>query len=99
MESVGERIRKIRERAGMNKVMFADAICANKSSITRYETDAIKPNMDALQKISEEFNVSIDWIVFGDDKIPDTFKDVIERCKEAGISADKLNKIIDIIDK
>ena len=96
MESVGERIRKIRERAGMNKVMFADAIDANKSSITRYETDAIKPNIEALKKISEEFNVSIDWIVFGDDN---TFKDVIERCKEAGISADKLNKIIDIIDK
>ena len=98
--SINKRMKELREANGLNKAEFAKIIGVTKSSITRYENDEMKPNLDVIQNICNSFGVTMEWLANGkeSDK-PDEYAAVFARCRKEGISPKKLNSIIDILKK
>lgn len=60
---IGERLKEIREKTGMNKKEFADYIGVKYTTYNNYETGAREPASDFLILISTKFDVSIDYIL------------------------------------
>lgn len=59
----GERIRKLREDAGINQPQFAQALEVKTATINRYENDIREPEYATLIKIADYFNVSVDYLL------------------------------------
>lgn len=59
---IGERLKSIREKTGMNKKDFATYLGLKYTTYNNYETEAREPASDFLILISEKFDVSIDYI-------------------------------------
>lgn len=57
------RIKKLREEFGYTQQDLANKLNGAKSTIAMYENETRKPSMEILIKLSEVFNVSIDYIL------------------------------------
>lgn len=104
MKTIGERLIELREKSGLSKVEMAEKLGVNKSSITRYETNEIKPNLDMMLKIAELFNVTLDWLVgFEDNKALEIKKlpymSLINECIENDISPEQLRKAVNFLNE
>ena len=60
MNSVGERIKELRNARKMTKNEFAERINVTKSTVSAYENGARLPSYDVLIKIARLFKVSTD---------------------------------------
>lgn len=65
METLGGRIRKIREELKLTLVGFGQRVSIGKSALQSWETNATSPSPDQLAKIAELGNVSLDWLITG----------------------------------
>ncbi len=65
MDTLGERLKYIREKAGYNKEQVMNLLQI--SNLGRYESDQRKPSLDTLILLAKHYGVSIDWIVLGED--------------------------------
>ena len=70
MESIGERLRKLRESKGISQAKVANLIGISRTAYNKYESDAIKP-LRKLRELSLLFGVSIDYILEGKTKESD----------------------------
>lgn len=52
MKSIGENIRKARKELGMSQDELAEAIGANRVTISKYENDVYLPSVTALEKLA-----------------------------------------------
>ena len=50
--SIGQNIKEARKALGMSQDALADAIGANRVTISRYETDSYLPSVPALEKLA-----------------------------------------------
>lgn len=57
------RIKNLREEFGYTQQDLANKLDSSKSVIGLYESETRKPSMEVLIKLSEIFNVSIDYIL------------------------------------
>ena len=57
--SVGNTLRKLRERNGMTQEQFADKIGVKRTTYISYETSKTSPAFSLVKKIAEIFDVSI----------------------------------------
>lgn len=64
--SLGTNIRKYRKSKGMTQKQLAESIDVTASTITKYETEKLEPNISTLIKISQCLEVSIDNILGND---------------------------------
>lgn len=60
---IGEKLREIREKTGLNKKDFANSIGVKYTTYNNYETGDREPNSDFLIMISQKFDISIDYIL------------------------------------
>ena len=60
-----ERLAEIRSRSGLNKTDFARRIGVMYSTVLLWETGDVVPMLLPLARVAKEFDVSLDWIVFG----------------------------------
>jgi transcriptional regulator with XRE-family HTH domain len=63
---LGERIKELRKEAGWSQGELADKVSTDARQISRYENARITPSLDALVRIAEALNVSVDHLVFDD---------------------------------
>lgn len=63
--TLGSRIRSIREQHGLNQDEFAKLIGVVRSSISTYEKDANLPNANVLAEICTKFHISTQWLLLG----------------------------------
>lgn len=63
MNTIGQRIKKIRKINNLTTEQFADRIMCNPKTIQRYENEKSLPDIYNLKKISMEFGVSTDYIL------------------------------------
>lgn len=63
MDTIGERIKKIRKNNNLTQEQFAEKILCNKKTIQRYEQEECLPDVYNLKKIAVEFNISSDYIL------------------------------------
>lgn len=73
--TISERIIKVRRDEGLSQVEFAKKLNLSKQTVSNYETGARQPGLDIILKISDEFNISTDYLLEKSDyKTPEANK-------------------------
>ena len=67
-QALGERIRKLRLKKNKTQAYFADILYISPSYLALIEAGKRVPNLDVLVHIAEITDVSIDYLIFGDNK-------------------------------
>lgn len=77
MISVGKQIQKLRKENNLSQSQLAEKIGVSLTQLQRYENKDVQPPADILRKLADAFNVSIDFIVYGDseEKAQQSIKD------------------------
>ncbi|GEN83588.1 hypothetical protein SLU01_19000 [Sporosarcina luteola] len=88
MSILGERIKKLREREGIQQIDFAKKIGVSNVVLSRYESGERKPDYDILQKIADFFCVTTDYLL-GRTDAPN-IKPVFVAGQEINLSEDEL---------
>ena len=60
---LAERLRALRTEAGWSQAELAEKIGSDGRQVSRYENGRITPRLEALVRIAETFNVSVDYLV------------------------------------
>lgn len=68
METIGKRLKKLREKFKYSLEEVAEKINSSAGTISRYENDERKINSLNLIKLSDLFNVSPKYILFGENE-------------------------------
>ena len=66
MSGIGERIKKVREEAGMSIEEFAKAIGISPKKLEEIEKGITRPCDATLVYISKRFNVDFRWLSMGE---------------------------------
>ena len=66
----GERLKYLREKNGYTQKDIATKLGLESAAISKYELDMREPNIEAIKKLAEIFNVSIDYLL---GRTPDVF--------------------------
>lgn len=61
------RLRELRKKAGLRQEDMARLLLIHRTAYTKYETDRATPDQDGLRKLSNLFQVSVDYLL-GNDK-------------------------------
>lgn len=61
-KQIGEKIRNLRLATKLNQNELAEILNVTQASLSAYETGNKLPSLDVLIRISEHFNVSLDWL-------------------------------------
>jgi transcriptional regulator with XRE-family HTH domain len=64
--ALGDRIRQLRKEAGWSQAELGDKIGTDSQRVSRYETGKITPSLDAIVRIAEALNISIDHLLIDD---------------------------------
>lgn len=71
MDKFGERLRRLRKNLDITQAQLADVIGVVPSSIGKYESlPQSYPSVEALVKLADYFNVSIDYLLKGIQTVP-----------------------------
>ena len=65
-----DRIKKIRNDAGLNQTEFGEIIGATRPMIATYEGGKVTPDATTRMLICEKFNVNPEWLEHGGDAEP-----------------------------
>ena len=57
------RIKKARKDAGYTQLQVAESTGIPKSSISKYETGNLEPDLEKLAQLAKFYNVSINWLL------------------------------------
>lgn len=60
MQTLGEKLKSLREKSGKTQQEIATILCLNRVTYTQYENNKRVPPLDSLKKLSEIYNVTID---------------------------------------
>lgn len=60
---LGERIKELRKEHGWSQGELAEHVGGDARQISRYENGKITPSVDALVRIAEVLNISVDYLV------------------------------------
>jgi transcriptional regulator with XRE-family HTH domain len=59
----GERIKALRKKANLRQYHLAGKIGIDASTVSRWESGEIRPSIEELIKIANQFGVSVDFLV------------------------------------
>ena len=65
INTIGERIKEVRESQGLTQQEFADRLGTKRSNIGSYETDKRTPSAVAIATICREFHINEAWLRSG----------------------------------
>ena len=91
---IGKHIALLRRQAGLTQENLGERIGVTNKTISRWETGSYTPNIEMLQLLSREFNVSIDELlaaepVSGQDFRPRAAENAIEAPKTSAFSIEE----------
>lgn len=84
---VGERLTELRIKNNMTQEEFAEYMCVTRQSVSKWETDKTYPDVEKLIKIAELYNVTLDYLVRGQEVIEET----VQTKSQEEIKSDELN--------
>lgn len=82
-KALGERIRKLRLKRNKTQAYFADILYISPSYLALIEAGKRVPNLDVLVHISEITDVSLDYLIFGDDSNSDSLQLTFNRLNKS----------------
>lgn len=65
--TVGERIRRHRERAGFTQKALADKVGVSQNTVSGWENERTEPDRESVRKIAQVLSVDISLLELGDD--------------------------------
>ena len=68
MSDIGNRIKKLRKEKNLTQKELGDKLNVHANTISMYEKGNRKVSLETANKLSEIFNVSVDYIIKGKDK-------------------------------
>ncbi len=68
MELIG--LKEIRKKRKLSQLKVAMDLSISREALSFYENGKRSPDVDMLVKLSEYFNVSIDYLIFGEEFQP-----------------------------
>ena len=87
------RIEELRKKNNLSQTELGKIVNLSQKAISRYENGSAEPDLYTIKKLSEYFNVTIDYLLGSDaGNIILITKNDLETLKE---SADKINKIVE----
>ena len=82
-KELGERIRKLRFKRNKTQSYFADMLYISPSYLALIESGKRVPNLDLLIHIAKFTDVTLDYLVFGDDPNCDPLQLTINRLNDS----------------
>ena len=82
MKECGTRIQQLRIQQGYTQEEFAKRLNIDRSNLSRIESDRRSCSLDLLIQLSRIFGVTLDYLVFGQDKPDWVTTDSKARLKE-----------------
>ena len=65
LKECGKRIQQLRKERGLTQEQLAEKLNVSQNTIAKIESGLRRPSIDFLLEISEFFNVSTNYLVFG----------------------------------
>lgn len=94
-KDLGNELKRLRESRNLNQKQLGDLLCYSKSQISRYENGENLPPLEALITYAQEFNVSLDYLIFGTNyQYPPKLEHALKR-----LDAEEQEKVIEIMEK
>ncbi|MFA7074906.1 MAG: helix-turn-helix domain-containing protein [Endomicrobiaceae bacterium] len=92
------RFKNVRKKLKLSQIDFAKKLETNQSTISRYEKNENNPSSEILEKLSENCNVNINWILTGKGEMfqTDIANQELEQLKK---EIQTLKKTIDTLEK
>lgn len=81
-KELGNRIRSLRIKKNKTQAYFADMLYISPSYLALIESGKRVPNLDVLVHISELTDVSLDFLIFGNDPAQDSLQMTFNRLKK-----------------
>lgn len=63
MQTIGEKIYTLRKRAGLSQEELAYKLGVSRQTVSRWEMDAMQPNLENVRQLCEIFSVSADYFI------------------------------------
>lgn len=87
-----DRLNLLQKRSGMNQKDLTSLLGISSSAFTEWNKGKTKPGLKPLVKFSEHFNVSLDWLVFGDESENSKVKNISELFFTNPLEEELINK-------
>lgn len=94
-KAIGERIKAEREKLGMTRDEFSESVDISNIFLSQIERGERQMSLNTLIKISCKLNLSLDYIIFGDDSISVNKELIIKKINET--SKRELKVIDDVL--
>ncbi len=79
MDSIGDRVKEIRNRYGLSQEEFAEKLNTYRVRISRIENGTIQPTFQEIIDICEKYNTNVDFFVTAKVISTQDFKKISER--------------------
>lgn len=96
---IGERLAELRVNYNMTQEEFAERLDVSRQAVSKWELDKTLPDVNKLLKISELFQVSVDYLLKGTEgeSAPDRHREELAaaslQCEEAVLQEERINDI------
>lgn len=75
MVNFGQQLKKARSDKGYSQEVFASKIGVHVTNLSKYERNISIPSLEVAEKMSKALDISIDTLVYGNNKADDTIHD------------------------
>lgn len=62
----GDRLKALRTEAGWSQAELAEKVGSDARQVSRHENSKVAPGLEAVIRMAETFNVSVDYLLFDD---------------------------------
>lgn len=77
-----DRIKKLRKEKGITQAKLGEILGVSQRSIGFIETGHCKPTIEQIEKMSEFFNVSADYLLFGAENIEPIDREILKTIRD-----------------
>ena len=63
-----QRLYELRKKAGLSQEGLADLVGVTRQAVQKWEAGSSRPDMDNLAALARYFNVSLDWLITGQER-------------------------------
>lgn len=92
---MGHRIRECRKQKNLSQPELAESIGVSDNTISNMETGSHNIKLENIEKLADFFNVSLDYLVRGDEQV--TLDDVFVK-RYLKLSLDEKKKMLSVLD-
>ena len=66
MNSIGEKIKFIRQDKGLTQAQFGESIGLTKQAVSNVENNLSNPSLDFISKLIVNYNINSNWLIAGE---------------------------------